>query len=655
LFCPVPPALWCLLQTLCILLTCEGRQQSDSTGPPSGVFGIGIDLGTTNTCVAVHSGTSLAAVKTVVIEPSLAQLTIPSTVTYDLDDDTWAAGQYTLGEEPSWVTLLHDSKRVIGRDSLDGDLAEDIDRNDSCFLAMLDGRIIEDVSSKGDGDSGSNGEGGDNGDVIQGLLGVRMAAMLAEARRVVWPESASVAEKPGPEDLILPLKDVEEETAAVRAALPRFFRYVAARYPIPGDAQLRGQHQPEETDDDLVELAKTVRCILQARQGEVPELGSLVQRFFHFIPVAVIKHHAVRAVEVSAGVLMKAAGLVPRYHPTVDLTTAQAPCVISVPAYFSDAQREATLQAARIAGVSVTRLVNEPSAAALGYVMEEFSLSPDGLYLVLDLGGGTFDVSLLRISTENGSAGSAERRQIMARVLSTEGDNRLGGQDFTTVVQGMILDKLCGSDGNPTAEVAREARRMAIKIKEELGRNPQYKCDYASKRLTFTADEFIRATSGAGLFSRIQAVIRRAVGGVTQAVAQPGRPQLKACLLVGGGTLTAGYFSTVEEVVPEGCEVRQCPNIQTLVAKGAARLAAKQAELVDVLPRAPGIEMEDAADTPLLTVPVSKAGLQPREVISWASSYPGTRRTSARMCESSSQVRTTRHGSRLPSTRATVT
>jgi len=93
LFCPVPPALWCLLQTLCILLTCEGRQQSDSTGPPSGVFGIGIDLGTTNTCVAVHSGTSLAAVKTVVIEPSLAQLTIPSTVTYDLDDDTWAAGQ----------------------------------------------------------------------------------------------------------------------------------------------------------------------------------------------------------------------------------------------------------------------------------------------------------------------------------------------------------------------------------------------------------------------------------------------------------------------------------------------------------------------------------------------------------------------------------
>src|ERR671927_1080971 len=89
--------------------------------------------------------------------------------------------------------------------------------------------------------------------------------------------------------------------------------------------------------------------------------------------------------------------------------------VITVPAYFDDAQRQATKDAARLAGINVLRLINEPTAAAIDYGLEHGS---EGLYAVYDLGGGTFDISLLRLS------------QGVFEVVATGGDSALGGDDF---------------------------------------------------------------------------------------------------------------------------------------------------------------------------------------------------------------------------------
>src|SRR5690242_15875440 len=134
--------------------------------------------------------------------------------------------------------------------------------------------------------------------------------------------------------------------------------------------------------------------------------------------------------------------------------------VITVPAYFNDAQRQATKDAGRLAGLEVLRLVNEPTAASLAYGLHE---KQRGLVAVYDLGGGTFDISILKLtSTEEGD---------IYQVLSTNGDTHLGGDDIDNLLQAFVHEKILQEDEidfSPRGEIAQELRKALIALKHEL-------------------------------------------------------------------------------------------------------------------------------------------------------------------------------------------
>src|SRR5262250_2597634 len=137
--------------------------------------------------------------------------------------------------------------------------------------------------------------------------------------------------------------------------------------------------------------------------------------------------------------------------------------VITVPAYFNDAQRQATKDAGKIAGLEVLRLVNEPTAAALAYGLHE---SQRGKVAVYDLGGGTFDISVLKlISTSEGD---------IYQVLSTNGDTHLGGDDIDNLLRSLVHEEILQQhqiDFSPHGELAQELRKQLIELKHRLSEN----------------------------------------------------------------------------------------------------------------------------------------------------------------------------------------
>ena len=138
--------------------------------------------------------------------------------------------------------------------------------------------------------------------------------------------------------------------------------------------------------------------------------------------------------------------------------------VITVPAYFNDAQRQATKDAGRLAGLEVLRLVNEPTAAALAYGLHE---KRRGRVAVYDFGGGTFDISILKlISTSEGD---------IYQVLSTNGDTHLGGDDLDNALQDVAREEIrvaTGVDLDAHPETVQELRKALIPAKHELLRRP---------------------------------------------------------------------------------------------------------------------------------------------------------------------------------------
>src|SRR5437667_3591973 len=134
--------------------------------------------------------------------------------------------------------------------------------------------------------------------------------------------------------------------------------------------------------------------------------------------------------------------------------------VITVPAYFNDAQRQATKDAGRIAGLDVLRIVNEPTAASLAYGLQRLA---QGKVAVYDLGGGTFDISILKlISTSDGD---------IYQVLSTNGDTHLGGDDIDNLLQAFVHELILQHDEidfSPHGELAQELRKALIDVKHQL-------------------------------------------------------------------------------------------------------------------------------------------------------------------------------------------
>jgi len=277
--------------------------------------------------------------------------------------------------------------------------------------------------------------------------------------------------------------------------------------------------------------------------------------------------------------------------------------VITVPAYFNDAQRQATKDAGRIAGLEVLRLVNEPTAAALAYGLHE---KQRGHVAVYDLGGGTFDISILKlISTSEGD---------IYQVLSTNGDTHLGGDDIDNFLQAFIHHQVLKNgafDFSSSAEATQELRKSLIALKHELSEK-----DSAVLRFTLPNGELFTHEFSREEFEKIiQPIVARTMGPVKQALTDAHlAPQaIEEVVLVGGTTRTPLIRRTVQEFF--GRKPHTELNPDEVVALGAAVQAnilergVSNMLLLDVTPLSLGIETYGGAVSKIIprnsTIPAS--------------------------------------------------
>jgi len=277
--------------------------------------------------------------------------------------------------------------------------------------------------------------------------------------------------------------------------------------------------------------------------------------------------------------------------------------VITVPAYFNDAQRQATKDAGKIAGLEVLRLVNEPTAAALAYGLHE---KQRGRVAVYDLGGGTFDISVLKlISTLEGD---------IFQVLSTNGDTHLGGDDIDNLLQSFVHELILQHDEidfSPHGELAQELRKTLIDVKHQLSESEAAKLRFPLPDGKVFVHEFTRGA----LDALIRPVVDRTMGPVKQALADA---QLKPAdmdevVLVGGATRTPLIRRTVQEFFDRKPHTELNPD--EVVALGAAVQAnildqgVKNMLLLDVTPLSLGIETYGGAVAKIIprnsTIPAS--------------------------------------------------
>jgi Fe-S protein assembly chaperone HscA len=262
--------------------------------------------------------------------------------------------------------------------------------------------------------------------------------------------------------------------------------------------------------------------------------------------------------------------------------------VITVPAYFNDAQRQATKDAGRMAGLEVLRLVNEPTAAALAYGLDR---AKTGTIAVYDLGGGTFDISILKL------------RDGIFEVQSTNGDTHLGGDDIDNLLLAIALDEIhaehgVGLRGHPGAVQA--LRKAAIEAKIALSTEPVARFDIELPN----GDRYQREISRAGFELLIEPVLDRTVGPCKRALADAGitPDEIDEVVLVGGSTRIPAVRQLVDDLFnlsTRGKRPHTELNPDEVVALGAAVQAdilagaSKSTEemlLLDVTPLSLGIE-----------------------------------------------------------------
>lgn len=307
------------------------------------------------------------------------------------------------------------------------------------------------------------------------------------------------------------------------------------------------------------------------------------------------------AQEISAMILQKLKSDAEAY---LGQTVTQA--VITVPAYFNDSQRQATKDAGKIAGLEVLRIVNEPTAAALAYGLEK---SEDQTILVYDLGGGTFDVSILELGDG------------FFEVKATSGDNRLGGDDFDQLVMDYLVaefKKEQGIDLSKDKAAVQRLKDAAEKAKKEL-----------SGVLTTTVSlPFITVVDGVpqhlevnltrAKFDELTAsLVERTLGPTRQALSDAGMTpaDLDKIVLVGGSTRIPAVQDAIKKLT--GKDPHKGVNPDEVVALGAAVQAGvltgdvKDVVLLDVTPLSLGIETAGGVFTKMIerntTIPTSKS------------------------------------------------
>ena len=300
--------------------------------------------------------------------------------------------------------------------------------------------------------------------------------------------------------------------------------------------------------------------------------------------------------EISAFVLQKLKSDAEEY-----LGTEVKQAVVTCPAYFSDAQRKATKDAGRIAGLEVLRIINEPTAAALAYGVDK---EEDQTVLVYDLGGGTFDVSILEIYQVDG--------QPQIEVKATSGDNRLGGDDFDEAVMDWIVSEFKKSTGielEKDLQAMSRIREAAEKAKIELSATPSTQINLPFITMIDGQPEHLDMALSRSKFEKLTAsLVERTMSPTRQAMkdASIKKGNVDKVLLVGGSTRIPAVQQAIEK------EVGKAPfkgiNPDEAVAMGAALQAGiivgdegvTDVLLLDVTPLTLGIETLGGVTTTMI-------------------------------------------------------
>ncbi|MGE4241911.1 Fe-S protein assembly chaperone HscA [Ramlibacter sp.] len=352
-----------------------------------------------------------------------------------------------------------------------------------------------------------------------------------------------------------------------RVLLPSVVRYLADNgRKIGYDAQSAQAEDPENT-------IASVKRFMGRGLGDIANYAKLPYDFIDKPGMLALNTRAGEKspVEVSAEILATL-----RFRAEDTFNDDLYGAVITVPAYFDDAQRQATKDAAQLAGINVLRLINEPTAAAIAYGLDNAS---EGTYAVYDLGGGTFDISILRLSRG------------VFEVVATGGDSALGGDDYDRAFADVLLARagLDAMNAGDRAAIQIAARRAKEALTDAASTRVNVKLSSGVVDVETTRDEFDAATKD--LTARTLTAVRKALRD-----AKLTKDEVQGVVLVGGSTRMPQVRAAVAEFF--GREPLVNLNPDEVVALGAAVQANQLAGnnpngdllLLDVIPLSLGIE-----------------------------------------------------------------